>query len=190
MFKVELYGRVRRAVLVDGRTQRAVALVFGVSRGSVRKMLRFSVPPGYQRQQPVKRSRLGPWTGVIDAIPGGRPSATGQAAAYGEADPGPASGRTRVTGGYVSAQLTFHYDRRQIVLEQTELSKGLAGKYVDLYDFEDRPLEVRWNRQAASLSGFQQGSACHVYRCCREQASGARPHDRKQKTCFPSSILI
>ncbi len=41
MFKVELYGRVRRAVLVEGRSQRAVALEFGVSRDSVRKMLRF-----------------------------------------------------------------------------------------------------------------------------------------------------
>jgi hypothetical protein len=46
---------------------------------------------------------------------------------------------------YVGAQLTFHCERRQIVLEQTELSKGLAGKYVELYDFADRPLEVRWN---------------------------------------------
>ena len=68
MFKVELYGRVRRAVLAEGRSQRAVALEFGVSRDSVRKMLRYSVPPGYQRQQPVKRPTLGPWLGVIDAI--------------------------------------------------------------------------------------------------------------------------
>ncbi len=68
MFKVELYGRVRRAVLVEGRSQRAVAVEFGLSRESVRKMLRYSVPPGYQRQQPVKRPRLGPWVGVIDAI--------------------------------------------------------------------------------------------------------------------------
>ena len=45
---------------------------------------------------------------------------------------------------YIGAQLTFHYDRKQIILEQTELSKGLAGKYVELYDFTDRPLEVRW----------------------------------------------
>jgi len=65
---VELYGRVRRAVLVDGRSQRAVAVEFGISRDSVRKMLRYSVPPGYQREQPAKRPRLGPWVGVIDAI--------------------------------------------------------------------------------------------------------------------------
>jgi transposase len=68
MFKVDLYGRVRRAVLVDGVSQRTAAREFGISRKSVRKMVAFSVPPGYQRQQPVKRPKLGPWVGVIDAI--------------------------------------------------------------------------------------------------------------------------
>jgi len=68
MFKVELYGRVRRAVLVDDASQRSVAREFGISRKSVRKMVSFSVPPGYRREQPVKRPKLGPWIGVIDAI--------------------------------------------------------------------------------------------------------------------------
>jgi transposase len=31
-------------------------------------MLRYAVPPGYQRQQPIKRPKLGPWLGIIDAI--------------------------------------------------------------------------------------------------------------------------
>jgi transposase len=31
-------------------------------------MLRYAVPPGYQRRQPVKRPKLGPWLGAIDAI--------------------------------------------------------------------------------------------------------------------------
>jgi transposase len=65
---VELYGRVRRAVRVEGRSQRAVAREFGLSRETVRKMLQYAVPPGYQRQQPIKRPKLGPWLGVIDAI--------------------------------------------------------------------------------------------------------------------------
>ena len=65
---MEIYGRVRRAVRVEGRSQRAVAREFGLSRDTVRKMLRFSVPPGYQRQQPIKRPRLDPWLGVIGAI--------------------------------------------------------------------------------------------------------------------------
>ena len=31
-------------------------------------MLEDSLPPGYQRQKPVRRPMLGPWQGVIDAI--------------------------------------------------------------------------------------------------------------------------
>jgi transposase len=45
-----------------------VAREFGVARESVRKMLRYAVPPGYRREQAVKRPKLGPWLGVIDAI--------------------------------------------------------------------------------------------------------------------------
>jgi hypothetical protein len=45
---------------------------------------------------------------------------------------------------YVGAQLTFHYDRKQIILEQTEVAKGLAGRYVEIYDYFDKPHEVRW----------------------------------------------
>jgi transposase len=78
MFQVEIYGRVRRAVRVEGRSQRAVAREFGLSRETVRKMLQYAVPPGYQRQQPIRRPKLGPWIGVIDAIfkttSGDRPS--------------------------------------------------------------------------------------------------------------------
>jgi len=65
---VELYGRVRRAVRVEGKSERAVALEFGLARETVRKMLRYAVPPGYRRQQSPKRPKLGPWLGVIDAI--------------------------------------------------------------------------------------------------------------------------
>jgi hypothetical protein len=68
MFKVKLYGRVRRAVLVDGVSQRAVASEFGISRKSVRKMVSFSEPPGYRREQPATRPKLDGFVGVIDAI--------------------------------------------------------------------------------------------------------------------------
>jgi hypothetical protein len=33
----------------------------------VRKMFEYAVPPGYQRQQAIKRPKLGPWLGVIGA---------------------------------------------------------------------------------------------------------------------------
>jgi len=47
------------AVLVEGKSERAVAQEFGIARETVRKMLRYSVPPGYRRERPVKRPKLG-----------------------------------------------------------------------------------------------------------------------------------
>jgi len=68
MYTVEIYARVRRAVLVEGKSRRAVAREFGLGRKTVGKMLEYSLPPGYRRQKPIRRPKLGPWQGVIDAI--------------------------------------------------------------------------------------------------------------------------
>ncbi len=46
---------------------------------------------------------------------------------------------------YITEQLVIHYDRRQIILEQTALSRGLRGQYAEVYEHTDRQLEVRWN---------------------------------------------
>ena len=54
--------------LVEGMSRRAAAREFGLARKTVSKMLEYSLPPGYQRQKPVRRPKLGPWQGVIDAI--------------------------------------------------------------------------------------------------------------------------
>ena len=40
---------------------------FGISRDSVRKMLRFSVPPGYRRRAEIRRPKLDGFTEIIDA---------------------------------------------------------------------------------------------------------------------------
>jgi transposase len=53
---------------VDGLSEREAARQFGISRETVRKMLRYSVPPGYNRQQPIRRPKLGAWIGIIDQI--------------------------------------------------------------------------------------------------------------------------
>jgi len=68
MYTVELYQRIRRACHVEGMSVREAARVFGVHRETVRKMLRFSIPPGYQRQGERVRPKLGPYTGVIERI--------------------------------------------------------------------------------------------------------------------------
>jgi transposase len=68
VYTVELYARVRRAVQIEGLSERGAAREFGISRETVRKMLRYSIPPGYSRQQPVRRPKLGAWIGIIDQI--------------------------------------------------------------------------------------------------------------------------
>jgi hypothetical protein len=55
---------------------------------------------------------------------------------------------------YVSEQLTMSYDRKQIILERSERSEGLGGKYVDLYEFPDGTLEVRSKRHSLPYRVF------------------------------------
>ena len=45
---------------------RAASLYFGISRDSVRKILSFSVPPGYRRTAPIRRPKLDGFTEIID----------------------------------------------------------------------------------------------------------------------------
>ena len=68
MYKVDVYLRVRRAVMVEGMSIREASRVFGLHRDTVRKMTAYSVPPGYRRQNPPRRPKLAPFTGVIDRI--------------------------------------------------------------------------------------------------------------------------
>ena len=46
----------------------SAARQFGLARETVRKMLRYSIPPGYRRQQPARRPKLDAWVGIIDQI--------------------------------------------------------------------------------------------------------------------------
>jgi hypothetical protein len=62
---VELYLKVRLA-LRDGMSAREAARHFGISRESVKKMVSFSVPPGYRRTAPIKRPKLDGFTEIID----------------------------------------------------------------------------------------------------------------------------
>ena len=70
MFYVEMYFRVRRAGMVEGMSVREASRVFDLHRDTVRKMLAYSVPPGYRREGPPRRPKLEAFTGVI-AIPSG-----------------------------------------------------------------------------------------------------------------------
>jgi hypothetical protein len=68
MKDVELYGRVRYAVRIEGLSERAAARRFGIDPRTVNKMMKFSVPPGYVRKKPPAKPKLDPFISVIDSI--------------------------------------------------------------------------------------------------------------------------
>ena len=68
MRTVELYARVRYAVMIEGLSERAAAERFGINPRTVSKMLKFSAPPGYRRSKPPCRPKLDDFTTTIEAI--------------------------------------------------------------------------------------------------------------------------
>src|ERR1700709_2343318 len=68
MFAVEVYAAVRRFVFIEGHSRREAARVFGLSRDTVLKMCRFSLPPGYTRTAPVSKPKVDALLPVIEAI--------------------------------------------------------------------------------------------------------------------------
>jgi transposase len=68
MKPVELYARVRYACHIEGLSQREAARRFGIDPKTVAKMLRYSVPPGYQRTKPPVRPKLDAFAAIIDQI--------------------------------------------------------------------------------------------------------------------------
>ena len=101
MYQVDVYLRVRRAVMVDGMSIREVSRVFGLHRDTVRKILAYSAPPGYRRQNPPRRPN--PSTSSGGALhrrhrpdPGRRPQASQEAAPHSPADLPAAQGRAWV----------------------------------------------------------------------------------------------
>lgn len=68
MFALQVYAAVRHFVFVEGHSRREAARVFGLSRETVLKMCRLSLPPGYTRTKPVAKPNLGLLLPAIDAI--------------------------------------------------------------------------------------------------------------------------
>ena len=67
---VELYGRVRYAVQIEGLSHREAARRFGIDPRTVAKMMKFSAPPGYVRKKPPAKPKLDPFIPLIDRILG------------------------------------------------------------------------------------------------------------------------
>ena len=68
MKRVELYQKVRHAVLIDGMSRRAVAAYFVINRNTVDKMLVFPEPPQHGRCGVTYSRKLAGFTEIIDQI--------------------------------------------------------------------------------------------------------------------------
>lgn len=55
---------------------------------------------------------------------------------------------------YVGSQLTFSFERKRIMLEETEVTRGLAGRYVETYAYADGRLDVRWKGHSLPYRTF------------------------------------
>ena len=85
MYTVDMYRRVRRAHFVEGMSIREAARVFGLHRDTVNKMLEYSVPPRYRREQPPTPAEARPLQRSDRPYPGGRSVAAEEAASHGQA---------------------------------------------------------------------------------------------------------
>ena len=59
---------MRQACLVEGRSQRSVALFYGLNRRTVEKMLEHSSPPGYRRKQIPHKPKLASHIDFIEEV--------------------------------------------------------------------------------------------------------------------------
>nr|WP_298098643.1 ISNCY family transposase [uncultured Shinella sp.] len=55
---------------------------------------------------------------------------------------------------YVGSQLTFSFERKRIMLEETEVTRGLVGRYVETYAYADGRLDVRWKGYSLPYQAF------------------------------------
>lgn len=55
---------------------------------------------------------------------------------------------------YVGSQLTFSFERKRIMLEENDVTRGLVGRYVETYAYADGRLDVRWKGHCLPYTMF------------------------------------
>ncbi len=65
---MDLYVKVRRTVMVDNKSERAVARYFGIHRNTIRKMCQCAATPGYRRTPGRFSPTLNTFVVIIDTI--------------------------------------------------------------------------------------------------------------------------
>ena len=62
------YDLVRRLFYREGLSKHEISRRTGLHRVTINKMLLYARPPGYRLKRPRRKSKLGPFLGIIDRI--------------------------------------------------------------------------------------------------------------------------
>lgn len=62
------WTEIRRKVLVEGVPKRRIIKEYGIGWRTLEKALALPEPPGYRKAAPRAKTKIGPFTGVIEQI--------------------------------------------------------------------------------------------------------------------------
>jgi transposase len=65
---MEMWNEIRHKVLVEGASKRSVRAEYRIGWDALNKILGHPEPPGYRQRGERPKTKLGPFTGIIDAI--------------------------------------------------------------------------------------------------------------------------
>ena len=90
---------------------------------------------------------------------------------------------------YVGRQLAFSYDRHRIILAESEVTRGLPGKYVDTYAFADGRFDVRWKGVSLPYSVFDKDQrVTHAAITENKHLSAALEHIKAEQEKSPPKV--
>lgn len=93
---------------------------------------------------------------------------------------------------YVSKDLTLKYDRKRIRLEVNDLTRGLVGKYVDVYEMPDGRIQIRANGVALPFTIFDphQQRVTHAAITENKHLSAVLAHikEEQEKAAAPPNV--
>lgn len=173
MLDVADYERIRRAVRLEGKSQRQVADDLGHSRKTVAKALRHSSPPGYCRHQPASRPVLDPFLSIIDA--------------WLEADRQQPR-KQRHTGTRIYERLRDEYGftgSLSAVRRYLAQRKQRQGEVFFPLHFEaGEEGQVDWGEAWCVLNGVEQKVSLFCLRLCYSHVSYVRAYFQQSQECF------
>ena len=173
MYGMDHYSIIRREVIREGKSQRAVSRELGYSRGMVSKALENALPPGYQRKKPVKRPKIDKVRHIIDA--------------WLEEDM-LRHRKQRHTAVKIHERLVEEYGfdgevscvRRYVASKKKTISEA----FVPLHFLPGEEAQVDWGEAKYYINGVEHTMHLFCMRLCYSGASFVYPYRHQRLECF------